>query len=284
MLNFEHLIEVGKIKRLNRIFGTTGKCVIVPIDDNLISGTFGGLENCDSIADTIISCFPSAILGYKLAIQKTLNSEIPIIYNITASTIHSCHTQKVMISSVEQAISYFVDAIAVHINIGSKYESRMLEMLGTVSERCKYFGIPLFVIIYPRKELLNGGDDNYFDLKSNNREEYTKMIIHCVKIARELGADIIKTHYTGCSDSFKRVVGSAGNIPVLISGGEKVAVKEILSNALGAMKAGAKGVCIGRNVYESDSPVLVINALKNIVFDNYSFSDIIAKYKIYDNE
>ena len=68
----------------------------------------------------------------------------------------------------------------------------MLYNLGLVSEICNIYGMPILAIIYPRKEHAFEGK-NYLSIKESNRSAYTKLVSHCVRIAFELGADIIKT-------------------------------------------------------------------------------------------
>ena len=98
-------------------------------------------------------------------------------------------------------------------------------------------------------------------------ERDPELVKHCVRVAYELGADIVKTAYTGSVDSFAEVVEYA-EIPVVIAGGSKKSEFEILREVAEAMSAGASGVAIGRNVFQSDNPKAVARALRMIVHEN----------------
>jgi DhnA family fructose-bisphosphate aldolase class Ia len=258
----------GKYIRLSRIFNN-GRTVIVPIDDSLISGPENGLFRIEETIQHIINGKPNGLICFKGLLKNNfkLLEGIPIILNITASTTHSYHTRKVLISNVEESLALGADAVAVHINISSRYEFEMLRILGDVSRECEILGMPLMAIIYPRTEI-NNEDENYYKLKKESIQEYTSLIKHSVRIACDLGADIVKTQFTGTVESFKEVVESSMGKPVIIAGGPKLSKIEALENASMAIKAGASGVCFGRNSYNRSFVTEFIVELKEIVFNN----------------
>lgn len=272
--------SIGKTKRMNRLFPSQ-KGIIVPLDDNLISGTENGLCNIESKVRQIVSSEPNAILTYPgtLSLISKINDSIPTILNLTASTIRSQHTNKIQLFDVEQAIAFGVEAVAVHINISSKYENEMLKNLAPVKKSCDQFGIPLMLLIYPRREVFSKGlwqDDNYSLLKIDDSIEYTKLVAHCVRIAYEIGADIIKTPYTGSVESFSDVVQAAAGTTLLIAGGEMKSDIDFLKMIKGAIDAGASGVCIGRNVFNRPNTNNIINAVQKIIFNNFSVEKAIG--------
>ncbi len=278
-LQFDNL---GKRKRLYRILGETGKCLIVPLDDNLISGVKTEIDDLGKKLDQILSARPNAILSYQGTLKSIGDYSMPTILNLTSSTINSCHTNKVLTSSVKNAIKLGADAIAVHVNLSSKYESSMLEILGRISEESDRYGIPLMAIIYPRGEIISTDgkiiDQNYTETKEKNLNEYADLVSHCVKVAFELGADIIKTQYTGTSSSFKKVVQSASGKPVLIAGGGKIEVANLFKMVEGAMIAGASGVSIGRNVFGRIDSDKIILGLKKMIFENMPYKEALNYY------
>jgi fructose-bisphosphate aldolase/2-amino-3,7-dideoxy-D-threo-hept-6-ulosonate synthase len=96
-------------------------------------------------------------------------------------------------------------------------------------------------------------------------ENATELVAHAARIGGELGADIIKTNYTGTIETFKLVVESCP-VPVVIAGGPKCkSMQEVLQTTSDALKAGAAGVSIGRNVFQCDSPTQISKALSAIV-------------------
>ena len=184
--------------------------------------------------------------------------------NLTASSSLSFHTKKTLVANVEDALKLGLSGVAVHVNISSKYEAKMMKNLGTISSVCDEFGMPLMALMYPRTESENG-DNNYLDIKENEPDEYAKLVRHASRIGVEIGADIIKTQYTGSPETFQTVVESCAGIPVLIAGGAKVSVEQALRNANGAVKAGAAGVCFGRNAFNRTDTSSFVKALTCIV-------------------
>ena len=99
-------------------------------------------------------------------------------------------------------------------------------------------------------------------------EHALNVVAHAARIGAELGADIIKTNYTGNIDTFKAVVESCP-VPVVIAGGPKCKTQqEILQTTYDSMKAGAAGLSIGRNVFQHENPTLIVKALSAIVHKN----------------
>lgn len=256
---------IGKKRRLYRLLGEMGKCVIVPLDDNLISQENIGLKCLQDKVRNIESASPNGVLCYYGTASLITSLSLPLIINISASTVQSHHTNKVLISSVKQAVSIDAAAVAVHINLSSQFESLMLENLGMVSELCNQYGMPLLVIAYPRREGANT-DDNYYDLKANDTNEYTKLVSHCVRVAFEMGADLIKTQYTGDAKSFSEVIAAACGKPVLIAGGSLCNEDSLFDIVRGAVSAGSAGVSIGRNIFNRPNSAEIISRIKDIVF------------------
>lgn len=256
---------IGKKRKLYKIFGESEKCIVVPLDDNLISHGNPGLKDLNKKISEIESAKPNGILCYYGTASLIKSLEIPLILNITASTVLSNHTRKKLVSTVQQAMTMDASAVAVHINLSSRYESEMLESLGAVANACQKYGMPLLAIAYPRKESVIG-DENYSNLKSDNPDEYTEMVSHCVRVAFELGADIIKTQYTGTTASFSKVVAAACGRPVLIAGGALCDECTLYDMVEGAITAGAAGVSIGRNVFNRPNSSEIISNIRKIVF------------------
>lgn len=277
--------SIGKKIRLDRLF-TKGKTLVVPVDDSLIFGPKQGLLDLEDTIRKIVSASPNALLGFKkdLELVTEMGIQTPFIYNITASTVLNAHTKKVQIASVENALAAGADCIAAHVNFSSKYENEMLHNFAYIANECDRLGMPLLAIAYPRKENLDGSDYNYEDIKERNQDEFAELVAHCTRVACELGADIIKTYYTGDAESFEKVIKAACGKPVIIAGGPKVSVENSLKNAYNAMSVGGAGISFGRNVFNADYIVEYIKALKRIVFEKANINDVLKFYKISEGE
>ncbi len=97
------------------------------------------------------------------------------------------------------------------------------------------------------------------------------------RIAAEMGAHIVKTYYC---DDFEQLIESCP-IPVIVAGGKKIPEMEALELTYNSVKGGAVGVDMGRNIFQSDSPVGMIKAVRAIVHENVSVKEA---YKIYESE
>jgi DhnA family fructose-bisphosphate aldolase class Ia len=261
--------QAGKIRRMNRLFfRDASRILIVPIDDSLIFGPRAGLEQVESKIQKILVSPPDALLAFPGVFRNdaSLLSKVAAIVNLTASTTRSNHTQKVQIGSVHQAAQLGMDAVAVHVNISSKYESEMLRILGRVSEECESYGMPLLGIMYPRSET-ELGDNNYDELKEEDPKGYTELVAHCARVGVDLGVDLIKTKYTGDPESFQLVVDACKPVPVVVAGGPLLAMESALKMAYEVIQAGGAGVSFGRNVFSRDSPEPIVSALKAIIHD-----------------
>lgn len=261
--------EVGKTRRMNRLLSSiTRRIVLVPLDDSLITGPTTGLEQLRSKVELIVKHPPDAIMGFAGLFRNHSDflSRVPGILNLTASTIRSQHTRKTLIGTVDQAVQLGLDAVAVHVNISSRYESEMIHILGVIAQECDSVGMPLLAIMYPRSET-DSGDENYNEIKLKDRQRYAELVAHAARVGTELGADIIKTQYTGDPESFRFVVEACAPVPVVVSGGPVLPPDRMLQTAYEAICAGGAGVSFGRNVFSRPDPRPFIAALRGIVHD-----------------
>lgn len=269
----------GKTRKLSRIFCEDGNTIIVPVDDSLISGPFNGLQNTQLKLKKIMEAQPDAILAHTGIFKNhIIGSNVGRIINVSVSTVLGQHTHKVLSSTVNSALFYDADSVAAHINISSKYESQMLKDFGQLVAEAQIYNLPVTAIIYPRREQLDGTDDNYEELKESDCEKYSRLICHCVRVARDLGADIIKTQYTGNRESFAKVISAAAPIPVVIAGGEFVNAYKILQMAEDVIACGGKGVSFGRNIFSRKDSKKMIESISSIIHDG---KDAQTAYSLY---
>ncbi|MHA1410233.1 MAG: 2-amino-3,7-dideoxy-D-threo-hept-6-ulosonate synthase [Candidatus Odinarchaeia archaeon] len=251
----------GKKIRLSRIL-ENGKAVIIPMDHGVSSGPIEGIKNIEETIKKLEKGGATAILTHK-GILRSL-TEVPktgMIVHFSASTSLSPDTNwKVLVGSVEEAVKLGADAVSVHVNIGCEKEPEMLMKLGWFSEACEEWQIPLLAMMYPR-----GG---------NVKDPYDpKTVAHVARVGAELGADLIKTNYTGSPETFSEVVDGCP-VPVVIAGGPKMdSDKAVLEMVKGAMDAGAKGISMGRNVFQHKNVVGITKALRKIIVNNASVDD-----------
>jgi len=244
-------MSLGKKIRLRRLFDQeSGRAVFVPLDDSLLAGPEDGLLNIGDLFREVVAAGPTAVMGFRGLFERYSGqaTRTPCILNVTASTMRGAHTHKILVSRVEDAVQLGADAVAVHVNIGSRYEPEMLRNLGEIVREGERFGMPILALMYARGET-NGIDENFENEKRDNPQAYMRRVRHAVRVGVELGADLIKTQYTGSAESFRSVIAASCEVPVFSAGGEKRDAQLALKDAAGAVDAGARGVAFGRNIY-----------------------------------
>ena len=180
------LMNTGVAARLCRI-RKNDKYVIVPIDHGLTQGAVKGLRDVESTIDAITKGGVDAILSQKGIAHRVHQSknEAGYIMHLNGSTdIGPDPADKRLTGTVEEAIRAGADAVSYHINITSEYEGNQIESLARVTKAADEFGMPVLVMCYVR-----GHEEN---------EKDPEKVAHAVRLGEELGADIIKTVYTGC--------------------------------------------------------------------------------------
>ncbi len=237
---------IGKKIRLERIFNRKSKkTVIVPMDHGISMGPIEGLQNMGTTINDIAMGGANAVLLHKGIVSaghRGYGKDIGLIIHLSGGTpLGPEPNNRVIVTTVKEAVRLGADAVSMHLNVGASNESEMLQDLGFIAEECNEYGMPLLAMMYARGDKIDKSHE--FDVK------YIK---HVARIGAELGADIIKTVYTGDKKSFKEVIDGCP-VPVVIAGGPKMnSEEELLKMIEDAMECGAGGVSIGRNVFQSD--------------------------------
>ena len=255
----------GKQIRLKRIADKkTGRFIIVPMDHGV---SFGPIEGIFSMGDTVgkmVAGGATALIMHKGMVDSGLQKcggEVGLILHLSASTQEGPDPdEKVLVTTVERALRCGADAVSVHVNVGADAEAGMLRDLGKISDSCHEWHVPLLAMLFPRGPKIN----DPFNLD---------VVKHASRLGAELGADIIKTNYTGSEESFREVTKGCP-VPVVVAGGPKMeSDREVLVMVEGAMRAGAAGVAIGRNIFQHDNVTGMTKAIAKIVLENMSAAD-----------
>ncbi len=248
----------GKIRRLKKIMQKDNRTVIVPMDHGVTIGPVTGITNMQTITNQLIKGKVDAILVHKgIAKRIDVDGAGLIVMLSGASALGPNPNGKVQVCSVLEAVRLGAEAVSVHVNVGAQDEDKMLSNLGKVSEECEVYGMPLLAMMYPRGPRITS-------------EHALEVVAHAARIGAELGADVIKTNYTGSIETFKAVVEGCP-APVVIAGGPKCnSTVEILQTTNDAIQAGAAGLSIGRNVFQCENPTQITRALSAIVHEDAS--------------
>lgn len=174
-----------------------------------------------------------------------------------------------LIGAVEDAVRFGADAVLTFMFVGYEdpdVEAGEIEKNALVARACEAAGIPH--IIEPMARGLLVGSRRYD----------AELIRMHVRNAAELGADAIKTDYSGQKETFESVVEGCP-IPILIAGGPKAETLEAsLEMVEGAMQAGAAGVLFGRNIFQAKDPINMVKVIRAIVHDGLGVKAAIEKY------
>ncbi len=265
-------MSLGKGIRIERLFDRKSKrTIIVPMDHGLTVGTIKGLENLADIVDKVAIGGANAVLmhsGMVGAGHRQYGQDIGLIIHLSGATsLTPDPDRKVLVCSVERALKMGADGVSIHINIGADEEPEMLRDAHRVVESSREWGLPLIAMMYPRGK----------KIKDENAPEVVNI---AVRVGAELGADIVKTNYTGDIDSFKYIVKSV-HVPVIIAGGPKTdTIQDLFQLVYDSIQAGGKGVAFGRNVFQAEDPTKIVKALSKIVHHDYTVEEVLKEYQI----
>ncbi len=240
---------------------STGNSVIIPMDHGVTVGPIKGIRSVKAMAEKVASGGADAAVVHKGAAvfgHRGYGRDLGLIIHLSASTsLGPDPNNKVLVATVEEALKLGADGVSIQVNVGAEDEGHMLSTLGETSRRCQEWGMPLLAMMYPRGRRI--------------KDEYSlEAVAHAARVGAELGADMVKTSYTGDPDSFSRVIESCP-VPVIIAGGPRVeSEKDLLIMVEDAICAGGKGVAIGRNVFQAENPTLMTHRICAVVHKGVS--------------
>ena len=261
-------MHIGKSIRMERLVNrATGKSIIVPMDHGVSVGPLEGLEDMRRAVNEVAEGGADAVLGHKGLVRcghRRGGRDVGLVMHLSSSTDLSPHPNlKTLTASVEDALKHGADGVSIHVNIGDPSEASMLSDFGKVAHDAEKWGMPLLAMVYARGPKVENSLD-------------PKAIAHCARIGVELGADMVKVLYTGDMDSFAHIV-ECTCIPVLLAGGPKTeTTREFVQMVSDAMKAGAAGISVGRNVFQHPRPRLLVSALSGIIHANWTIDQAMA--------
>jgi len=262
--NLEDKMEWGMKNRLSRIFNAkTGRSVMLAVDHGYFQGPTTGLRNIKKTTDLLLT-YADALMITRGALRNWIPAEMdkPVILRVSGGqSILKELSNEIITTSIEDVIRVNASAITCSVYIGGEHEKQSIKNLSKIVNQGQDYGIPVLAVTAVGKEMTR--DSKYLSL--------------ACRICVELGAHIVKTYY--CERAFEEVIEACGNVPVVIAGGKKIEERAALKMAKDAIKAGAVGVDMGRNVFQSNNPVGMIKAVRAIVHDDASINDAFKIYK-----
>lgn len=239
-----------------------GKALFFAYDQGLEHGpTDFNDENVDPnyILSIGIEGKVSAVVFQKGVAEKyydtSLHNSLPLIIKLNGKTniVKDTEPYSPLLCTVDEAIELGAVAVGYTVYVGSEFESKMTEELAGIVRTAHEKNIPVIGWMYPRGRNVENPND-------------PKIIAYAARLGLELGADIVKIAYPGNKSSLAWAVEAAGKTKVVVSGGAKKSEKEFISTVKDIMEAGAIGMAVGRNVWQSKDPLGVVEDLKKVIF------------------
>jgi putative autoinducer-2 (AI-2) aldolase len=223
---------------------------MLAFDHGYFQGPTTGLERIDMTIKPLVP-YADALMCTRGILRSLINPESNNSVVMRASggpSILKDLSNEQIAVDVEDALRMNVSAVAVQVFVGGACETQTIINMTSLVDRCNRYGIPVLGVTAVGQELTR--DARYIGLA-------TRMIA-------ELGAAFVKTYYVEDFD----IVTAACPVPVVIAGGKKLSEPDALKMARNAIDAGAAGVDMGRNIFQSDAPIAMIQAVRKVVHDN----------------
>jgi putative autoinducer-2 (AI-2) aldolase len=248
-------MEWGMQNRLSRLIQKDGKAVFLPIDH----GYFQGPTHClEKPAETIklIYQYADAIMLTRGVLRNCVDPAIekPIILRVSGavSVVGEDLSNESLVTSIREILRLNAMAVSMSVFVGTKNENKSLSNLAKLVDTCEDYGVPVMAVTSVGREL------------EKREARYLSLV---ARISAEIGARVVKTYYC---ENFRKVVEGCP-VPVVIAGGPKTETqKQVFDFVYDGMQAGAIGVNLGRNVWQTESPVAAIRAIRAIVHDGYT--------------
>lgn len=254
-------MDWGIKNRLSRIIKPDGRTVMLAVDHGYFLGPTSGLEDA---AKTIKPLLPyaDALMPTRGVLRTSVDAstETPIVLRVSGgnSILGELSNEGITVA-MDDALRLNVSAVALSIYVGSPNEKQTLLNLTKLIDEGHRYGIPVLAVTAVGKDMAR--DARYLAL--------------CCRIAAELGAHLVKTYYC---EGFEKLVRTCP-VPLVMAGGKKLSELEALELSHNAIKRGAAGVDMGRNIFQADDPVAMIRAVRAVVHENASPQKAFDLYK-----
>ncbi len=261
-------LDWGMKNRLSNIFNpATNRTVMLAVDHGYFMGPTSGLERIDvnivpllPFADTLM-CTRGIL---RSTIPPTFNKGVVLRASGGPSILKEMSNEHIAVD-MEDAVRLNVAAVAVQVFIGGEFETQSVNNMTRLVDAGNRYGVPVLGVTAVGKDMAR--DAKYMRLAT--------------RICAELGASYVKTYYV--AEGFETVTASCP-VPIVIAGGKKLDEIDALKMAYNAVQQGACGVDMGRNIFQSDAPQAMIQAVGKVVHENATPDEAFEMYLALKNE
>ncbi len=256
-------LDWGMKNRLSRIFNPeTGRTIMFAIDHGYFQGPTTGLERIDLTIVPLMQYADAIMLTrgiLRTCVPPTLTKPVVMRCSGGPSILKELSNEELAVD-IEDAIRMNVAAITLQVFIGGEFETRSVHNMTRLVDMGLRYGIPTMAVTAVGKDMVR--DSRYFRL--------------ACRMCAELGANIIKTYYV--PEDFETVTASCP-VPIVMAGGKKIPEIDALTMAYKAIQQGAAGVDMGRNIFQSDAPKAMMQAIRKVVHENLKPKEALELYK-----
>jgi putative autoinducer-2 (AI-2) aldolase len=250
-------LDWGMKSRLSQIFNAkSGRTVMLAIDHGYFQGPTTGLERIDLSIVPLMPYADALMLTrgiLRTVVPPTINKAIVMRCSGGPSILKELSNEELAVD-IEDAIRMNVSAVTLQVFIGGEYETRSVHNMTRLVDMGLRYGIPTMAVTAVGKDMVR--DAKYFRL--------------ACRICAELGAHFVKTYYV--PEGFGTVVASCP-VPIVMAGGKKLPELDALTMAYNAVQEGAAGVDMGRNIFQSEAPAAMMQAIRKVVHENMKPKD-----------
>lgn len=247
-------LDWGMKKHLSNIFNPkSGNTVMFAFDHGYFMGSTAGLERLDIVVPKLlpsVDCLMATRGALRTCVPPENRKAIALRVSSGSSMLNDDLSEEIIAVNVEDSIRMNADCMAVQTFIGAKGQLSSIENLSkTINAGFKY-SIPTLGVVAVGKDMER--TDRFFKLAT--------------RIVAEMGVQIVKTYYC---DNFEEVV-AACPVPIVVAGGKKLPEPEALTLAYRSIQGGARGVDMGRNIFQSTHSVEMAEAIAKIVHEKFT--------------
>jgi 3-hydroxy-5-phosphonooxypentane-2,4-dione thiolase len=247
-------LDWGMKKRLSNIFNPqSGNTVMFAFDHGYFMGSVSGLERLDILIPSLIDHVDVLMAtrgALRTCVEPNFRKGIALRVSAGSSMINDDLSHEIVSVDVEEAIRMDADCMAVQTFIGADGQLESIDNLSRVINAGARYSIPTLGVVAVGKTMER--TDHYFKLAT--------------RIIAELGANIVKTYYC---DKFEEVV-AACPVPIVVAGGKKLPEEEALKMAYQSIQGGARGLDMGRDIFQSHHPAEMADAIGKIVHNKFT--------------
>lgn len=258
-------LDWGMKDRLSRVFNPkSGKTVMLAFDHGYFMGATSGLERLDLLIPRLEK-YTDCLMGTRGAIRSSVAANygkaIALRTSSGSSILQDDLSNDTLAVDIEDSIRMNSSMNVIQTFIGGKHQKETIDSLSEAINQGQRYSIPTMGVVAVGKEM----------------ERTSEFFLLATRMLAELGANVVKSYY--CED-FKKIA-AACPVPIIVAGGKKVPEKDALTLAYKSIRDGAAGVDMGRNVFQSENPEEILQAINKVVHEGYTDEEA---YEFYLNK